>query len=137
MTSLGRWLVDILNAHIERHNMPAAEPAPDTPLARFYIGQLDAEDDEPEVLTVTLEIDTTRFDEALQRATARVKSMIPRPCWACGDPAGFHAAHYCDTHFDTTGGAARRPRPTPTPPPIQLLVGIDYGFPSASTWRRT
>lgn len=43
MTSLGRWLVDILNAHIERHNVPAAEPAPDTPLARFYIGQLDVD----------------------------------------------------------------------------------------------
>lgn len=47
VTSLGRWLVDILNAHIERHNVPAAEPAPDTPLARFYIGQLGLDDMTP------------------------------------------------------------------------------------------
>lgn len=116
MSTLGRWLVDILNAHIERHNAPAAEP---------------------EVLTVEVEIDTTRFDDALRRATARIASMTPRPCWACGDPVGFHAVHDCDTHFDTTGGAARRPASTPAPPSIRLPVGIDYGIPSASTWRRT
>lgn len=66
MTSLGRWLVDILNAHTERHNVPAAGPAPDSPLARFYIGQLDVD----------------------------LPPMIPRPCWACGIRAAFDA-HVC------------------------------------------
>jgi hypothetical protein len=90
MSTLGRWLAGILNAHIERDNVPVAEPVPDSPLARFYIGQLDLE---PEVLTVEVEIDTTRFDAALRRATARIASLAPRPCWACGDPVGFHAFH--------------------------------------------
>lgn len=82
MTSLGRWLVDILNAHIERHNVPAAGPAPDSPLARFYIGQLDE----------TLKVHSSAKPMLDEIADYTWEPTV-RVCWACGDPAGFHAAH--------------------------------------------
>jgi hypothetical protein len=93
VSALGRWLVGILNAHIERDNVPVAEPAPDTPLARFYIGQLDElaaepdEDDGPSLWSIW-EANASRmfWGEQAVRATNR-------PCWACGDPAGFHVEH--------------------------------------------
>jgi hypothetical protein len=90
VSTLGRWLAGILNAHIERHNVVA--------------------DDEH--VTAELTIDTTHFDRALrvalagteaaltpvgtaarQIADALVVTATDRPCWACGDPRGFHAPH--------------------------------------------
>lgn len=75
MTSLGRWLAGVLNRHIERHNVVA----------------------EPEYITSTPEPRGQLFE-----VYATAKPMLnelanlswePRPCWACGDPAGFHVEH--------------------------------------------
>lgn len=95
MTSLGRWLVGILNAHIERDNVPPAEPAPDSPLSRFYIGQLEWPE-LPAAASVLDRIDSTRRHLATTADVVPVKvdlAGIPRPCWACGDPAGFYVFH--------------------------------------------
>lgn len=77
MTALGRWLVGILNAHIERHNVPVAEPAP-APV-----------DDAPALWAVWEENARRIFwGEQAVRATSR-------PCPICG----CHAAmidHWCD-----------------------------------------
>lgn len=94
MNALLRLLAAILGAHIGRDEPPAAEPAPDSPLARFYIGQLDVEpaaepdeDDGPSLWSIW-EANASRmfWGEQAVRATNR-------PCWACGDPAGFHVEH--------------------------------------------
>ena len=75
MTALGRWLADVLNRHIERHNVVV----------------------EPEYVTSTPDPRGHLFE-----VYAAAKPMLnelaslswePRPCWACGDPAGFHAEH--------------------------------------------
>lgn len=125
MSTLGRWLADILNAHIERHNVPVAEPVPDTPLARHYIRVLD------EPLKVY-----TSAKPLLDEIAGYSWEPTARPCWACGDPGGFHSAHDCDTHFDTTGGAARR-APAAKPAPLTVLGGDIEPSHASTTWRRT
>lgn len=125
MTSLGRWLAGILNAHIERHNVMAAELV-DRPLAQRYMGRLDLDE------AVTTAQRDSEIAEAMHAALGPPPTF--RPCWVCSFEGGFSAPHHCDSHFDTTGGAARRP---PAPAEIRLTVLSDIETRPASTWRRT
>lgn len=78
MTGLGRWLVDILNAHIERHNVPAAEPV--------YVTS------SPEPSGHVFEVYTSA-KPMLDEIAGLSWEPTGRPCWVCGDPVGFHAFH--------------------------------------------
>lgn len=94
MTGLGRWLVGILNAHIERHNVPATVEYT-LPSGTHVVDQLPPvpaellHDEAEATSTWSVWEDGARrlfWGEQAVRATSR-------PCWACGNPVGFHARH--------------------------------------------
>lgn len=74
MSSLGRWLVGILNAHIERHNVVVFDLDEAVTTARRDSDIADA---------MRYEIDRQR----------QLVVEAQRPCWACGSPLGFHVFH--------------------------------------------
>jgi hypothetical protein len=77
-----RLLAAILGAHIERDDLPPAA----------YVWP----DEQPVAQAVIDRVDSIRRHVAVAAdlAVPRVDiGQTSRPCWACGDPAGFHAFH--------------------------------------------
>lgn len=98
MNALLRLLAAILGAHIGQDEVPASE----------VVERLEF----PDLGGVTVE----EAGEVLRRNLTAALADAARPCWACGNPLGFHAFHLPCWR---TAGSPLQPRaPWERPTPV-------------------
>jgi hypothetical protein len=78
VTAFTQWLADVLNRHIERHNVEVAAQLDQAALA----------------LIAATSAATADTDRPLHDGLEQQLAEAQRPCWACGNPVGFHVVHW-------------------------------------------